>query len=162
MHKSTRNNPGPDPLDPSIIAAIREAVREEVKQTIRDEVKTRLDSIDESIRELNKLNQRILDLDSGLRFTTDRVESLVKRTLPELSSHIAQVSEAIAIQNLELHVHDRKWNLILNGLPGPAAEEAHVTRSSCVKFGNDVLKFPDEESMRFTAYYQLVGRQTLE
>lgn len=136
-----------DSLDERIAAAVRKA--------IHDELGPRLTKIDETLNKLGDLHQKVQDLDDSLKFTNDRIEALIKTTLPALSEHFAKVTENLAHQTLQIDTHRRKWNLILHGLKGNAGEDEKVTRAACIEFAESDLKVPDADHVRFEACHRL-------
>ena len=142
-------------IDPKLLAAIREAV----KDAVREEMVTINQKLDRFTETVNKLDERIEEVEKGLQFNAERLEAAMTVTLPALADHVTKVSEALTSQHLQLEVHRRKWNLILHGLDGPAGEDAQVTRKACMKFAKDVLKVPDAENTRFAACHRLSREQ---
>ena len=63
------------------------------------------------------------------------------------------------MQTMQIDVHRRKWNLVLHGLNGPAAEDERETRAVCIRFAKDVLKVPDAEDTRIAACHRLSRKQ---
>ena len=138
-------------IDPALLAAI--------KQAVRDEITTELTEIRKALKSLVEINQRLEDVERGLQFTSERLNSAIKDILPSISSHMTQLSEKLSLQTLEIDVHRRKWNLVLHGLNGPAGEDETRTRAACIKFAREVLKVPDADATQMAACHRLAKTQ---
>ena len=140
-----------DSLDQRIAAAVKKAIHEELGD--------RLTKIDETLNRLGDLHDKLHDkveaLDVSLKYTNDRIESLVKNTLPALSVHIAHITENLAHQTLQIDNHRRKWNLILHGVDGAAGEDEAATRRATIDFVKESLKVQDAEHARLAACHRL-------
>ena len=131
-------------FDPRMYRAIKKAVREEFGP-----IKIRLDNIEKT------LGKRLDDAEEGLQFTSERVDRLMKTSLPAITDHIAQIAESLAQQTLEIDVHRRKWNIIVHGIEGPVAESEEATRGACTTFASEVLKVTDAENIPLAACHRL-------
>ena len=136
-------------VDPKILAAIRQIIREEITPELK--------SLRTSVDDLVKMQQRIGDLEKAMKDTQDRLEATVKQLLPQITGHLAKLSEGLAQQTLQMDVHRRKWNLIIHGIDGPAGEEEAATRASCTKFARDTLRVADADATRYSACHRLSG-----
>ena len=134
-------------IDPVLLAAIRQVIREEVTKELKE--------IKESLATLVDINKRLEEVEKGLQFTSERLDSAIKTILPSLSAHMTQLSEGLAMQTLQIDVHRRKWNLIVHGIEGPANEDEKLTRAACIKFAKDILQVEDAESTRLAACHRL-------
>ena len=115
--------------------------------------------IKNSLKSLVEINQRLEEVERGLQFTSERLEWVVKNILPAISSHMTKLAEGLAMQNLQIDVHRRKWNLILHGLKGRANESDTDTRAACIKLAKDVLKVPDAETTQLAACHRLSKKE---
>ena len=128
-------------LTRALIPAVNAAVAKAIKQEIKDlKLQEKLRSIEEALQTVTNLGERIEATEKSLEFTASRLEKLVSVTLPKMNAHIAQVSESVAMENLELHVHRRKWNLIIHGVSGEAGEDPSTTRREILAFAENKLK----------------------
>ena len=139
------------PLDPRILAAIRQVVKEEVS--------SRLTKLQTTIDSLKEIQTRVDNIEKSLQYTSDLLEETVKRTLPSLADHVAQLTEAMTMQTLNLDVHRRKWNMILHGIEGPENESESDTRAKCLRFATEVLKVDDGQSTHMSACHRLSRKQ---
>ena len=152
--KGKADSESEEPLDPRIVAAITKAVKDEmgsVNSTLK-EINTTLDS-------LNKLHKRMDDAEKAMQHTSERLDDLSNVHLPAMVDHIARVSEALAQHTLKIDVHRRKWNLIIHGIDGPAAEEEVATRAKSVKFAKEVLRVANAEKTHFSACHRLSRKE---
>ena len=87
-----------------------------------------------------KLTDKISSLEKSLSDLSDRYSTLTKSVLPAIASHVANVTNQLALKDLELETHGRKWNLLLYGIEGDEGEAQHKTRESVMKFAQEKLK----------------------
>ena len=90
---------------------------------------------------------------------SERLDDLAKVHLPAMMDHVAKVAESLAQYTLNIDTHRRKWNLIMHGIDGPAAEDEMTTRRKCVHFAKEVLKVPNAEGCHVSACHQLSRKQ---
>ena len=114
-------------IDAGILAAIKVVVREEMGV-----ISARLDNIDKTLVKLVEVQQRLVEVEEGLQFTSERLNSLATEVLPAISNHMAHIAESLAHQTLQIDVHRRKWNIIIHGIEGPAGEIEHATRAKSI------------------------------
>ena len=94
-------------------------------------------------------------LEKALEHTSSRLEDLVTKVLPAMAQHQADVATELSTQILDIDVHRRKWNLVVQGLPGPANETEEATRAACVSFAKDALKISNASDGDFSACHRL-------
>ena len=63
-------------IDPALLAAI--------KQAVRDEITTELTEIRKALKSLVEINQRLEDVERGLQFTSERLNSAIKDIFPSM------------------------------------------------------------------------------
>ena len=114
-------------IDAGILAAIKVVVREEMGV-----ISARLDNIDKTLIKLVEVQQRLVEVEEGLQFTSERLNTLAAEVIPAMADHMAQITESLAHQTLQIDVHRRKWNIIIHGIEGPAGELEHATRAKCI------------------------------
>ena len=117
MKQSTSGDDGEITIDAGILAAIMVAVREEMGV-----ISARLDNIDKTLIELVEVQQRLVEVEEGLQFTSERLNALATEVIPAVTDHMAQIAESLAYQTLQIDVHRRQWNIIIHGIEGPAGE----------------------------------------
>ena len=101
-------------IDAQIPAAIKLAVTEEM-----GEISSQLEKIDKALVNLVYVKQRIEVVINSIQFTGERLDALVTKVLPALSSHMMQIAESLAHKTLQIDVYRRKWNIVIHGLNGP-------------------------------------------
>ena len=99
-----------------------------------------------------------MEVEEGLQFTSERLNTLAAEVIPAMADHMAQITESLAHQTLQIDVHRRKWNIIIHGIEGPAGELEHATRAKCIKFAQDILKVEDAASWHLAACHRLSQR----
>ena len=110
-----------DNLDQRITAAVRKVMMSEefndrLKKVIHDELDARLQKMDDTMTKLGDLHTKVTDLQDSIRFTSDRLESLVKHTIPAFSEHVSKGKRKFgrtfgASKSSNRHPR-RKWNQI--------------------------------------------------
>ena len=88
----------------------------------------RVDSIDKTLTSLMEIKWRNEIVETSTHFTSARLDSLATEILPAVEDHVANVSESLTLQTLEIDVHCRKWNIVIHGVEGPARKEDTATR----------------------------------
>lgn len=86
---------------------------------------------------------KISSLEKSLSDLSDKYNKLKTSIIPAIASHVSNVTNQLALRDLELETHRRKWNLILHGLDGDEGEAQHKTRESVMKFAKEKLKLQD-------------------
>ena len=114
-------------IDAGILAAIKVVVREETGV-----ISAGLDNIDKTLVKLVEVQQRLVEVEEGMQFTSERLNTLAAEVIPAMADHMAQITESLAHQTLQIDVHRRKWNIIIHGIEGPAGETEHATRTKCI------------------------------
>ena len=123
-----------------------------IKLAIKDAVSTQLANIDKA---LTQINERIECLEHYMQTTSDRLEDAITTMLPAITAHMSHLAEALALGQLKLEVHRRKWNLVIHGIQGDAEEDGAVRRQACSNFAKTVLKVTDAEATTFPACRRL-------
>ena len=108
------------------------------------DLKQLLSSIMQPIQnQIDSLVDRLNDIEQ-YKDTVDNVQTQIKsmqeQTLPQTASHINSMVEALALQNLDINMHRRKFNLIVQGLTGDAGEDSDVTRKEIISMAKNKLK----------------------
>ena len=120
-------------VDPNTIVAIALVV----DKLLDKRLKAQTSDID------NALSDKISSLEKNLSALSEKYDNLKTKTLPAFASHVANVTNQLALRNLELETHRRKWNLILHGIDGNEGESQHTTREKVMKFAKENLKVKD-------------------
>ena len=147
MKQSTSGEEGEITIDADILAAIKVVVREEMGV-----ISARLDK---TLANLVELHQRILEVEEGLQFTSERLNTLTTEVLPAMCDHMARITESLAHQTLQIDVHRRKWNIVIHGIEGPAGELECATRAKCIQFAKEVLKVEDAATWHLATCHRL-------
>ena len=134
-------------IDPNTIVAIALIVDKLLDKRLKEQTS----HID------NSMSEKISSLENSLSVLTEKYENLKTKTLPALASHVATVTNQLALRNLELETHRRKWNLTLHGVKGDENEPQQTTRSKVLKFAKENLKLSDSDlsGMHFAACHRL-------
>lgn len=138
-----------DDVSPSLLKAFRSIVRQELDR--------RLEPIENSIKELTDIRNRVDAAEAAIEDTSARLETLTAVSLPSLTDQLNSMLEGLALQTLELDIHRRKWNLCIHGLKGVAREPAETTRAHCVAMAKQYLQVPNAAPSDFSAAHRLGG-----
>lgn len=130
---------------PDLHELIENAVKTALELKL-DPIRKQLDQIENSITNLNKVVQRVAELETevedvknSVQNCTDSVEILEKTTLPAITEHFARVGEHLAHHTLKLDAHRRKWNVIIHGIEGDVGEDESATRKKTTDFAQHFL-----------------------
>ena len=141
-----------DEIDPQLLAALRKAIKEELAP-----ISKRLEKIEKNVKELAEFKVRLDAVETAMQNSSDMMDTLVRDTLPSVSTHLSSVAEGLALQTLKIDVHRRKWNLIIHGVKGAAGEREHITRDSMINFARNTLKAQNPVTSDLAACHRLSG-----
>ena len=114
-------------------------------QDLNSRIDSRIDSLERDISEIKSevkdrdIMGRIESIEMSLEAYSQSVASVQKHTLPGLVDHFNCAVTALAINNLDISVHRRKWTLIVSGIKGKAGESSDDTRSKLCTAVNSAL-----------------------
>ena len=139
-----------------------EAIKNAVCETVRKELDSRLAPLLEAVNELRaikldvaELKNKTAEFQASIEDTSAKVDDVVSNVVPELSNKINEVATALALQTLDMDVHRRKWNVIIQGLKGHAGESEEITKGKVIRFARDSLKIVNTESLQLAACHRL-------
>ena len=156
--ESTSNKPDkPGPVDPEVLAAIKIAIQPvvEAQATIQASQNAMTQKLDQAMGQFASMCDKVEALETSVQASDSRVEMVITDAVPSITTHIASITTALAMRQLELEVHQRKWALIINGVAGAANERDDDTRAACVRLANDTLKVPNAGNTRISACHRL-------
>ena len=106
----------PGPVDPEILAAIKIAIQPVVdaQTTIQVSQNAITKKLDQAMGELASIREKVDALETSVQASDSRVETVITDALPSITTHISSITTALAMRQLELEVHRRKWALGLN------------------------------------------------
>ena len=137
-------------VDPQVLCAIKLAI-----QPVLDAQAGMAKKLDEALEELATVRNKVGDLETAVQHSSDRVDTIVSNTLPGVAQHISSIATALAMRQLDLDVHQRKWALVIDGVDGAAREKEEDTRTACLALARDALKIPDAINTRISACHRL-------
>ena len=127
-----------------------------VDKLLSSKLNAQTTEIDRSLTEkISALESTISSLESSLSFLSKKYDTLKNTTIPALASHVSTVANNLALRNLELETHRRKWNLIVHGLKGDQDEPQKTTRDTALSFAKNKLKLQNTENIRISACHRL-------
>ena len=132
-----------------MVTRLQKVIRAEVNKATKS-VTTQMTSCVQSIRDVtekvDKLDKKIEDV-IALQDSVAEVKAathLIKtETLPNIIDHMNNMVTHLALQNIDLNMHRRKWSLIIQGLPGKANEQGDDTRRAVLEMARKNLKLKD-------------------
>ena len=143
----------------ALLPAIRSAIKADMEEVIKSTLGDRLDRIEARLGDLTQLQQVVTDLRKATADTSERMDDLLKVTIPALTRHFEDVTSALVMRQLDQDMHRRKWSLTIQGLPGDAKEDEGDTRRACVEFAKKHLGVGDASEQDFAACHRLNQRR---
>ena len=142
----------------ALLPGIRSAIKADMEEVIKSTLGDRLDRIEARLGDLTQLQQVVTDLRKATADTSERMDDLLKVTIPALTRHFEDVTSALVMRQLDQDMHRRKWSLAIQGLPGDAKEDEGDTRRTCVEFAKKHLGVGDASEQDFAACHRLNQR----
>ena len=118
---------------------MRDGMNDSFKNEIAD-IKSKMCSIDAQLKHTFAIKETVEAVEKAVDYTSSRLDDIYKVSLPALTKHVEQVAVGLVMQTLDLHVHRRKWTLMIQGLKGPADDDEDETRAACVALARDCLQ----------------------
>lgn len=84
---------------------VRRIVKEEIESAIQVKINPSLQKLQEDVKKITELSQRVEDVEQAAQFTSDRLDDLCTKTLPSITQHIESVACALVKHQLDLDVH---------------------------------------------------------
>ena len=132
----------------------RDIVRDEIKAAVAG-LESRITAVESQIAQVMELGTKVTALETAATSMSQQLEDLEMTSLPKFAEHVEQIATSLALRNLDLEVHRRKWNLTIHGIPGDPGENEAATREACVKLAKDHLRVADAASSDFAACHRL-------
>ena len=138
------------PVDPQVLEAIKIAM-----QPMLDAQASMSKKLDDTLQDLSAVRNKVDALEEAVQTSSDRVDAVVTDALPSINGHIATISKALAMRQLDTELHRRKGSLIITGVKGEASEKEEDTRATTLTFAKDSLKMPNALNTRLSACHRL-------
>ena len=155
LHSQTTNDFSIEDIKAALLPDIENVIKSNIESTMSTIIGERLDRIDAKINQLATLQQSVVDLRTAVQDTSDRMEDLLKVTLPSLVKQCEDITTTLVMQQLDQEVHRRKWAITIQGLPGEAREDESDTRNACIALAKDHLGINDANERDFAACHRL-------
>ena len=139
----TTNDFSIEDIKAALLPDIENVIKSNIESTMSTIIGERLDRIDAKINQLATLQQSVVDLHTAVQDTSDRMEDLLKVTLPSLVKQCEDIATTLVMLQLDQEVHRRKWAITIQGLPGEAREDEGDTRNACIALAKDHLGIND-------------------
>ena len=141
-----------------IKAEVTSAVNETLEKRLKGfqtDVCDRLKKLEDKLQSVEDMQQTISDIETSMKFHADEVEDVRTKVLPDMVGHFNKVVTALALQNVDLNMHRRKFSLILKGIDGAAGEDGDTTRAAVITMAKDKLGIADAEERDLAACHRL-------
>ena len=126
----------------SDMAEVTLATLNETIQSLVTQVKTLSDKVDKVSgleQSFNMVQANLQSVVDSLEFTQDHMETLISSSMPKFMKHMAKIATESAIKQVESECWQRKWGLIIRGIPGDAGEAPQLTRAKALRFAEHKL-----------------------
>ena len=145
------------PVDPQVLKAIELAMKPvlDAQVGIAASQKDMSRKLDNALRELASVSNKVEALETAAQASSDRMDKVVADVLPAITDRISSVATALALRQMDLEVHRRKWALVIQGVKGTAKEKEEDTRAACIALARDALEVPNAVSTRVSACHRL-------
>ena len=145
------------PVDPQVLVAIKIAMQPvlDAQASIAASQNDMSRKLDNVLSELASVSNKVEALETAAQASNDRMDTVVSDALPAIVDRISSVATALAMRQMDLEVHRRKWALVIQGVEGAAKEKEEDTRAACIALARDALKVPNAMSTRVSACHRL-------
>ena len=114
--------------------------------------------LDQAMVELPRICDKVDSLQTSIQEFDSHLEMLITYILPSITIHIASITTALAMHQLELEVYQRKWAIIINDIVGTGKEREDDAQAACETLVNDILNVPNAGTTHVKALPQAGGR----
>ena len=116
----------------------------------------RVETLEKDVQEIKNedLKGKISSIEKSLKSYSDCVKKVQLQTLPSLADHLNCAVTALAINNIDINAHRRKFTLVAQGIPGKAGESADETRKKLCSTVSKALEI-DVSPSDFAACHRL-------
>ena len=145
------------PVDPQVLEAIKIAMQPvlDAQASIAASQNDMSRKLDNALSELASVSNKVEALETAAQASSDRMDTVVSDALPAIADRISSVATALAMRQMDLEVHRRKWALVIQGVEGAAKEKEEDTRAACIALARDALKVPNGMNTRVSACHRL-------
>ena len=155
----------PDPLDdPNLtpedrihLEKVKTLIEREVVRAVENSVPSAVSAgLSPLTAKIDKMEQRLIKIDTmeqtlgdalALKVEVDNLKkensTLKNETIPRLVEHLNDTVTQLALHNIDLNMHRRKWSVIVQGVSGQKDEDSDTTRKAVIKMAKDNLKLRD-------------------
>ena len=89
--------------------------------------------LDQAMMELSSMRDKLDSLQTSIQEFDSHLEMVITYILPSITIHIASITTALAMHQLELEVFRQKWAFIINDIAGKGKERAKTMLKLRVK-----------------------------
>ena len=145
------------PVDPQVLKAIELAMKHvlDAQVGIAASQKDMSRKLDNVLRELASVSNKVEALETAAQASSDRMDKVKADVLTAIADRISSVATVLALRQLDLEVHRRKWALVIQGVEGTAKEKEEDSQAACIALARDALEVPNAMSIRVSACHRL-------
>ena len=131
-----------DTIENKVTSAVADALDKRLKP-FQEDVLKRLSELEKHMSIVSKLKEVVEDVEKSLEFHVKQVQDIQTQVLPDLAAHFSDALTSVALQNVDLNVHRRKFSLVVQGIPGPASEDSADTRKAVISMAKTQMGVAD-------------------
>ena len=109
--------------------------------------------LDQAMVELPRIRDKVDSLQLSIQEFDSHLEMVIIYILPSITIHIASITTALEMHQMELEVYRRKWAFIINDIAGTGKREDDA-QAACETLVNDILNVPDDGNTHIKALPQ--------
>ena len=113
--------------------------------------------LDQAMVELPRIRDKVDSLQTFIQEFDSHLEMMITYILPSITIHIASITTALAMHQLELEVYWRKWAFIINDIAGTGTREDDA-QAVCETLVNDILNVSNAVNTNIKALPQPAAR----
>ena len=137
-----------NPQNQLMMAKIRNLIKNESRSICKEAVDDALKSFQKQINDkVDALEVQIKSVAQSVQSTVAELKTattkLKSETVPSLVAHMNSTLTHLALQNIDMNMHRRKWSLIIQGVPGKANEPSDDTRKAVIEMAKKKLSIKD-------------------
>ena len=106
------------PVDPQALEAIKIAMQPvlDAQASIAASQNDMSRKLDNALSELASVSNKVKALETAAQASSDRMDTVVSDALPAITNRISSVATALAMRQMDLEVHRRRWALVIQGV----------------------------------------------
>ena len=127
-----------------LVKKLQIVIRKEVDRANKN-LETKVDNLSKRIDDINDQIVDVIALQDTVSSIKADAQVMKTKTLPNFANHMNFVVTHLALQNIDLNMHRRKSNLIIQGVDGEEGESSDDTRKAIITMAKTKLKLKDSK-----------------